>query len=109
MNQLGSVLYLAQQAQQENPLFSMLLMFGMVGLIFYFLMFRPMKKRQKQMEQMITGLKNGDQVITSGGIYGTIAGLKEKTVLLKVADTVKIEIAKSAIAGLQSNPPAAEN
>lgn len=106
MQYMPDFLYVVQaQAQNENPLLTMLLPMVMIGLIFYFLMFRPMKKRQKQMDTMISSLQNGDRVITNGGIYGTIAGLKEKTVFLKIADNVKIEIAKSAVAGLQSNPP----
>jgi preprotein translocase subunit YajC len=60
-----------------------------------------MKKRQKKVEQMIVALKNGDRVITSSGIYGVIAGVKDKTFVIKIADQVKIEVAKSAITGLQ--------
>ena len=72
-----------------------------VGVIFYLLIFMPMRKRQKKVEAMIAAIKNGDKGITSSGIYGVVAGLKDKTVILKIADQVKIEIAKSAIAGLQ--------
>ena len=72
-----------------------------VGLIFYFLIFMPMRKRQKKEEQMRTALRSGDRVITSSGIYGVVAGVKDKTFILKVADQVKIEIAKNAIAGVQ--------
>jgi len=73
-----------------------------IGVIFYLLIFMPMRKRQKKLEAMIAALRNGDRVITNSGIYGVVAGLKEKTLILKVADQVKIEIAKSAIAGLQA-------
>jgi len=72
-----------------------------IGFIFYLLIFMPMRKRQKKLEAMIAALKNGDRVITSSGIYGVIAGVKEKTFILKIADQVKIEIAKNAIVGLQ--------
>ncbi len=72
-----------------------------IGVIFYLLIFMPMKKRQKKMEAMITALKNGDRVITSSGIYGVVAGVKDKSLILKIADQVKIEVAKNAIAGLQ--------
>jgi preprotein translocase subunit YajC len=72
-----------------------------IGVIFYLLIFMPMRKKQKKLEAMIGALKNGDRVITSSGIYGVIAGVKEKTFVLKVADQVKIEVAKSAVAGLQ--------
>lgn len=70
--------------------------------IFYLLIYRPMKRRQKSLEKMISELKNGDKVITSGGLYGTVAGLRENTVILKIADQIKVEVAKSAVAGLQS-------
>jgi preprotein translocase subunit YajC len=73
-----------------------------IGAIFYLLIFMPMRKRQKKLEAMIGALRNGDKVITSGGIYGVVAGVKEKTLLLKVADQVKIEVAKTAISGLQA-------
>ncbi len=56
------------------------------------------------MEALIASLSNGDKVITNGGIHGTIAGVRDDTFILKVADQVKIEIAKSAIASLQSAP-----
>jgi preprotein translocase subunit YajC len=72
-----------------------------IFVIFYLLIFRPMKTRQKKVEQMIAALKNGDRVITSSGIYGVVAGIKEKTFILKIADQVKIEVAKNAISGLQ--------
>ncbi len=74
----------------------------LIGIIFYLLIFMPMRKRQKKVDAMITALKTGDKVITSSGIYGVVAGVKEKTFILKVADQVKIEITKNAVAGLQS-------
>lgn len=86
---------------QDNPLIGMLLPMALIAAIFYFLIFRPMKKRQKQQEDMISGLKNGDRVVTSAGIHGTVAGMNDRTVFLKVADNVKIEISKVAIAEIQ--------
>ena len=73
-----------------------------IGVIFYLLIFMPMRKRQKKVEAMITALKNGDRVITSSGIYGVIAGVKDKSFILKISDQVKIEIAKNAVSGLQA-------
>ncbi len=92
-------------AQQSGPAPNMLTSFLPIILIigiFYLLIYRPMRRRQKSHETMITALKNGDKVITNGGVYGTIAGLRENTVFLKVADQVKIEVAKSAVASLQA-------
>ncbi len=92
---------IAQQAGAPD----MLLQFApiiIIGVIFYLLIFMPMRKRQKKVDLMIGALKNGDRVITSSGIYGTVAGVKEKTFILKIADQVKIEVAKNSVAGLQS-------
>ncbi len=92
-------------AQQSSPpqsgLFG-LLPFILIAGIFYLLIIRPMRSRQKNLESLIASLKNGDKVITTGGVYGTIAGVRENTFLLKVADQVKMEVAKNAVASLQS-------
>ena len=63
----------------------------------YFVMIRPQKKRQEQQQKLIAALKTGDRVVTNAGIHGLISNVKETTVLVKVADNVKIEIDKSAI------------
>ena len=73
-----------------------------IGVIFYLLIFMPMRKRQKKLDTMIASLRNGDKVITSSGIYGVVAGVKEKTFIIKIADQVKIEVSKSAVAGIQA-------
>ena len=94
-------LTLAQQADTA----SIVMQFApilIIGVIFYLLIFMPMRKRQKKLEAMIGALRNGDRVITNSGIYGVVAGVKDKTLILKVSDQVKIEIAKNAIAGLQA-------
>ena len=69
-----------------------------IFIIMYFVMIRPQKKRQQQQQQLISGLKTGDRVVTNGGIHGLISNVKENTVLVKVADNVKLEMEKSAIA-----------
>ena len=68
-----------------------------IFVIMYFVMIRPQKKRQQQQQQLITSLKTGDRVVTNAGIHGLIANVKETTVMLKVADNVKLELEKSAI------------
>jgi len=70
--------------------------------IFYLLLIRPQQKRQKEVRDMINNLKKGDRVITTGGLYGTIVGLNDSYVQLKIADQVKVKISRSAIAGLQN-------
>jgi preprotein translocase subunit YajC len=69
--------------------------------IFYFLMILPAQRRQKKVAEMLKSLKNGDKVITNGGIYGTIVGLEDGSVQLRIADQVKIKVMRSAIAGPQ--------
>ena len=73
-----------------------------IFLIFYFIVFRPQRKRQKALQEMLKNLRNGDKVITSGGIYGIVAGMKEDRVHLRVADQVKIEISRNAIVAKQT-------
>jgi preprotein translocase subunit YajC len=74
----------------------------LIMVIFYFLMILPAQRRQKKVTQMLSELKNGDKVITNGGIYGTIVGLEDDSVQLRIAEQVKIKISRSAIAGLQA-------
>jgi len=69
-----------------------------IFVIFYFLLIRPQQKSQKRHKELLSNLKKGDQVVTSGGIYGTIAKLRGDVVLLQIADQVKIRVARSAIA-----------
>ena len=67
-------------------------------IIFYFVLIRPQSQRQKQQQQLVNALKTGDRVITNSGIHGLIANVKDSTVIVKVADNVKIEMDKSAVA-----------
>ena len=65
--------------------------------IFYFLLYRPQKKQQNRRRAMLDNLKKGDQVITIGGIYGTIEELGDKSLKLKIADGVVIEVVRSSV------------
>lgn len=84
-------------------IFPLILIFG----IFYFLLIRPQQKRQREAEldrkAMLNALKANDKVVTSGGIYGSIVAVREKeeTVMLKIAQSVTIEVQRTSIAGLQ--------
>jgi preprotein translocase subunit YajC len=77
----------------------------LIMVIFYFLMILPAQRRQKKVNEMLSALKNGDKVITNGGIYGTIVGLEGDTVQLRIAEQVKMKVARNAIAGMQAEPP----
>lgn len=68
----------------------------------YFLMIAPQRKKQKAHEKMLSELKSGDEVVTSGGIYGTITNVKDDRFVVRIADTTKIEVGKAFISGLVS-------
>lgn len=71
-----------------------------IGLVFYFLVLAPASKQRKKQQEMLSTLKKGDQVLTSGGIYGTIQGVEPDAVYLRIADNVKVKVARSAISGV---------
>jgi len=89
-------------AQGQSAWGSFVPLLIMLG-IFYFLLIAPMRKRQKQQNQMIEDLKPGDPVLTVGGIYGTIVGIKDDRLTLRIADQVKVNVAKSSISGLDTS------
>jgi preprotein translocase subunit YajC len=84
-------------APTQNPLVSLTPVL-FIGVIFYFLLMRPQQKQQKEHRRMLDALKPGDRVLTQGGIYGTISNLKGNVVVLKIADNVKVEVSRTAIA-----------
>lgn len=71
-----------------------------IGLIFYFLVIAPANKQRKKTQEMLSSLKKGDRVVTTGGIYGTIQGVEAEVVYLKIAENVKVKVARSAITGV---------
>jgi preprotein translocase subunit YajC len=71
-----------------------------IGAVFYFLVIAPANKQRKKTAEMLSALKKGDRVVTTGGIYGTIQGVETETVYLKIAENVKVKVARSAISGL---------
>jgi preprotein translocase subunit YajC len=70
----------------------------MVFIVFYLLLIRPQQKKQKEHQKLLSELGKGDKVITNGGLYGTISDAKDHVVVLKIAENVKVEVVKSAIA-----------
>ncbi len=80
----------------KAQLLSMLPMFAIMGVLFYFSLIRPQKLRAKEQEERIKSLKPGDKVVTTGGVLGTIVSIKEKTVSIRSEDT-KFEVLKSAV------------
>ena len=71
-----------------------------IGLVFYFMVIGPANKQRRQQQELLSALKKGDRVITSGGIYGTVQGVEPEAVYLKIAENVKVKVLRSAISGL---------
>ena len=74
----------------------------------YFLMIAPQRKKQKQHEKMLKELGSGDEIVTTGGIYGTITNVKDDRFVVRIADNTKIEIGKSFVQTVVTKPAAAE-
>ena len=71
--------------------------------IFYFLIIRPQNKKQKETQKMLEALKKGDRIVTVGGIHGTIQSVREKTVIIKVDDSTRIEFSRSSISSIEAS------
>ena len=85
--------------QTVNPLMQFVpLIF--IFFIFYFIVIKPQKAKQEQFKKMISDLKKNDEVVTAGGIHGTVINVKEKTVIVRIDDNVKIEVDKEAVASV---------
>jgi preprotein translocase subunit YajC len=85
------------QAQAANPLINLFPLI-MIFVIFYFLLIRPQKTKEKEHQKMLNSLNKNDAVVTSGGIHGTIVNVKDKTIILRIDENVKIELDKNCIA-----------
>ena len=89
---------------QQGGLLSFL-PFAIILAIFYFLILMPMQRRQKKVQEFQAALKVGDKIITTGGIYGHITRVNDKSVQVQVADKVRIEIARASVGGFQGQDP----
>ncbi len=87
----------AQGGQGGGEIWSTLIMFGLIIAIFYFMIIRPQQKKQKEREALLSSMKKGDKIITAGGIHGTIIGIEDKTLLVQIADNVKVKVERSSI------------
>jgi preprotein translocase subunit YajC len=76
---------------------------ALVLVIFFFLVIRPQQRERRRRDEMLANLKKGDRVVTSGGLIGTVVGLSERKLTLKVSDSVRVECLRSAVTGLDSN------
>lgn len=103
---MDSVFYLLAQAAPASDAAWWVSLLPMVAIfaIFYFLLIWPVRKRQKALAKLVDELKRGDKVVTNGGIFGEVAAVEGSIIHLKVADNLKIRVAKSAISGLEGEP-----
>ncbi|MDZ4741791.1 MAG: preprotein translocase subunit YajC [Verrucomicrobiota bacterium] len=83
--------------ESTEPGWMQFLPFVLMFVIFYFLLIRPQMKKQKIVDNMQKGLKTGDKIITTGGIYATVSNVKDDMITVKIADNVKINIQRSAV------------
>jgi len=99
---LGNLVLLAADPALGTAL-TQLLPFALIFAVFYFLLIRPQQTQRRKTQDLLANLKTGDKVITSGGLYGTIAGFRDSIVQLQIANQIKVEVARSAITGLQAD------
>jgi preprotein translocase subunit YajC len=100
------LLYLQGAGTQASMFY--IVLWGGLAAIFYFLVLAPQNKQRKQLQELINSLKKGDKVLTTGGIYGTVQGVEAEVVYLKIAENVKVKVARSAISGVVTGDAAAE-
>ena len=93
---------------QDSGFTQMLFLYVPIGLIFYFLVIRPQRQQQKKLKEMLAGLKKNDEVVTAAGIHGTVAIVKDKTVVIRVDEGCRIEFDREAIVTVKSNEVKAE-
>ena len=84
---------------------SAFLPFAIILAIFYFLILLPMKRRQTKIQEFQESLKVGDKIVTTGGIYGKITRVNDKSLQVEIADRVRIELSRAAVAGYQGQDP----
>jgi preprotein translocase subunit YajC len=88
----------------SSAVMTQVLFFAAIFAIFYFLLIRPQQRQKKDREAMLAAVKKGDRVVTSSGMHGTVVGLNDNTVTLKVADSVKLDFDRSALGRIVSAP-----
>jgi preprotein translocase subunit YajC len=99
------LLAMAAPADGSVSVWVQFLPFILVLGIFYFIIILPMKRRQKKVQQFLDGLNVGDRIITTSGIYGSITKIGDRSVQVQIADKVRIELSRAAIAGYQGQEP----
>ncbi|MCX5699968.1 MAG: preprotein translocase subunit YajC [Candidatus Omnitrophica bacterium] len=85
------------QPQAANPIMNLVPLI-LIFVIFYFMLIRPQKQREKEQKKMLGSLSKNDEVVTTSGIHGTIVNLKDKTITLRIDDNVKVEMERNCVA-----------
>ena len=97
MNLLNILLQAAAPAAGGASGYTSILMMVLIFVVFYFFMIRPQSKRQKEIKKQREAMQVGDKVVTSGGIYGKVKELKETTVIVEIAENVRIKVDKNSV------------
>lgn len=84
------------QGSGGSPM-SLIFMIIAIFAVMYFLMIRPQQRQKKQHQDLLSKISKGDKIVTAGGLHGTIAGVKDNTVIVKIADNVKVEVSRASI------------
>lgn len=96
--------FLIAQAAPADPGFVLLLQMALIVGIFYLVWFRPVRQKQKRLEEQIKNMKAGDKVVLSSGIFGQIMGAEDDAFWVKVDEKTRLKVLKSAVAGFQAQP-----
>jgi preprotein translocase subunit YajC len=104
----AGVLAMAASPNQAVSPWVQLIPFALVLGIFYFVILLPMKRRQAKVQTFLDGLKVGDRVVTTGGIFGSIAKISDQSIQLQIAPNVRVDVSRAAIVGYQGQAPVAD-
>ena len=101
----AAVVAMGAQPEGGGPFWVQLAPFALILGIFYFVILAPMRKRQKKVAEFQDGLKVGDKVVTTSGLYGTVAKVGDTSVQIKIAEKVNVEVTRASVAGYQGQDP----
>jgi preprotein translocase subunit YajC len=87
-----------QGGQGGGEIYSTIIMFALIIAIFYFMIIRPQQKRQKEREKLLSAVKKGDKIVTAGGIHAKVIAVEDKTVLIEIADNIKVKLERNSVA-----------
>jgi preprotein translocase subunit YajC len=104
----AGLLAMAAPPDQAASPWVQLIPFALVLGIFYFVILLPMKRRQKKVQEFLATLKVGDRVVTTGGIFGAITKISDKSIQLQIAPNVRVDVSRAAIVGYEGQAPVAD-